>query len=83
MRFYEFQTPNPQKPLNPAQARIKSLKDQAKRAQVAIKAERARQKIAKAQQPLNQLESVNIGKKNGIFNKNFIGIYPPPNHLET
>ena len=37
MRFYEFQTLKLQKPLTPAQARIKSLKDQAKRAQAAVK----------------------------------------------
>ncbi|WP_199908323.1 hypothetical protein [Polynucleobacter difficilis] len=44
MRFYEFQSSS-SKPLSPAQARIKALKDQAKRAQAAVKAERARQKI--------------------------------------
>ena len=63
MRFYEFQTLKLQKPLTPAQTRIKSLKDQAKHAQAAVKAEQARQKIAKAQQSLNQLESFNIGKR--------------------
>ncbi len=40
MRFYEFK---PQKPLTPEQARIKAFKDQVKRAQNALKAERARQ----------------------------------------
>jgi len=44
MRFYEFKS-SPTKPLTPAQARIKNLKDQAKRAQAAVKAERARQRI--------------------------------------
>ncbi|MDP3121312.1 hypothetical protein [Polynucleobacter sp.] len=48
MRFYEFQS-LPTKPLTPAQARIKALKDQAKRAQAAVKAERARQKIQAGQ----------------------------------
>jgi hypothetical protein len=57
MRFYEFKPLKSQKPLNPEQARIQSLKDQAKRAQAAVKAERARQKIRSAQQSLNQLEN--------------------------
>ncbi len=48
MRFYEFKSSQP-KPLTPAQARIKALKDQAKRAQAAVKAERARQKMQAAQ----------------------------------
>ena len=61
MRFYEFK-PLPSKPLTPAQARIKALKDQAKRAQVAVKAERARQKIQAAQSTLNQLESYPMSK---------------------
>ena len=61
MRFYEFKSP-PTKPLTPAQARIKALKDQAKRAQVAVKAERARQKIQAAQTTLNQLESHAMSK---------------------
>lgn len=55
MRFYEFK---PQKPLTPEQARIKALKDQAKRAQNAVKAERARQKIKTAQTTLNTIESM-------------------------
>ncbi len=42
-------------PLTPEQARVKSLQDQAKRASEAVKAERARQKIKKAQ---NQLASL-------------------------
>ena len=61
MRFYEFQS-SPSKPLTPAQARIKVLKDQAKRAQAAVKAERARQKIQVAQSSLNQLESHSMSK---------------------
>ena len=56
MRFYEFKT---QKPLTPDQARIKALKDQAKRARDAIKAERARQKIRAAQATLSATESMN------------------------
>lgn len=43
------------KPLTPEQARIKSLQAQAKRARDAVKAERARQQIRKAQ---NQLVTV-------------------------
>lgn len=61
MRFYEFQS-SPANPLTPAQARIKALKDQAKRAQAAVKAERARQKIQAAQTTLNQLESNSMSK---------------------
>ena len=57
MRFYEFQSSST-KPLTPAQGRIRALKDQAKRAQAAVKAERARQKIQSAQQSLNQLEHI-------------------------
>ena len=62
MRFYEFKT-SPAKPLSPAQARIRALKDQAKRAQTAVKAERARQKIKVAQSSLNQLESNSMRPK--------------------
>jgi hypothetical protein len=54
MRYYEFAetTIKPKKPLTPDQARIKSMKDQAKRAQQAVKAEKARQKIRAGQQAL-------------------------------
>ena len=61
MRFYEFNS-SPAKPLTPAQARIRALKDQAKRAQAAVKAERARKKIQAAQTTLNQLESHSMSK---------------------
>jgi len=61
MRFYEFKS-SPTKPLTPAQARIRALKDKAKRAQAAVKAERARQKIQAAQTTLNQLESHAMSK---------------------
>ena len=61
MRFYEFKS-SPAKPLTPAKTRIKALKDQAKRAQTAVKAERARQKIQAAQSTLNQLESNTMSK---------------------
>jgi hypothetical protein len=52
MRFCEF---NPIKPLNPEQLRIKSMQDQIKKNQKALKAERARQKIQKAQHQLLKL----------------------------
>lgn len=42
-------------PLTPEQARIKSLQDQAKRAREAVKAERARQQMRKAQSQLASL----------------------------
>ena len=61
MRFYEFQS-SLAKSLTPAQARIKALKNQAKRAQAAVKAERARQKMQAAQTALNQLESYPMSK---------------------
>ena len=66
MRFFEFQAPKIQKPLSPAQARLRSLKDQVKRAQAAIKAERARQKIQAGQQDLAKVESIN-GKKSQSY----------------
>ena len=43
------------KPLTPEQQRIKAMQAQVKRAQEAIKAERARQKIASGQKALNKL----------------------------
>lgn len=49
MRFDEIA---PIKPLNPEQARLKSMKDRVKRDQEAIKAERARQKIKNGQEQL-------------------------------
>ena len=52
MRFCEF---NPIKPLNPEQLRIRSMQDQIKKNQKALKAERARQKIQKAQHQLLKL----------------------------
>ncbi len=45
------------KPLTPEQQRIKALQAQAKRAQQAVKAERARQKIAAGQQSLSTIRS--------------------------
>ncbi len=56
MRYYEIAENiiKPKKPLTPDQARIKSLKDQAKRSQQAVKAERARQKIKAGQEALSR-----------------------------
>jgi len=51
MRYYEFAetTIKPQKPLTPDQARIQGMKNQVKRAQQNVKAEKARQKIKAGQ----------------------------------
>ena len=57
MRFNEIA---PIKPLNPEQARLKSMKDRVKRDQEAVKAERARQKIAAGQKSLNNLSKPNV-----------------------
>ncbi len=60
MRYCEFTetTIKPIKPLTPDQARINSMKDQVKRAQQAVKAERARQKIKAGQQQLAKASSL-------------------------
>ena len=52
MRMYEIKTI---KPLTPDQARVKSMQDQVKRTQQAIKAEKARQKIKSGQNDLAKL----------------------------
>ncbi len=52
MRMYEIKTI---KPLTPDQARVKSMQDQVKRTQQAIKAERARQKIKAGQDQLRKI----------------------------
>ena len=54
MRFFEFASVI-KKPLTPDQARIKSMQDQVKRSQQAVKAERARQKIMSGQKALSQV----------------------------
>jgi hypothetical protein len=51
MRFFEFASVI-KKPLTPDQARVKSMQTQVKNTQVAIKAEKARQKIKAGQQAL-------------------------------
>ena len=50
MRFFEIK---PTKPLTPQQQRIKSLQTQKQNISKQLKAERDRQKIAKAQKSLN------------------------------
>jgi hypothetical protein len=54
MRFYEFSTKplKPIKPQTPDQARISSLKQQKERTTQALKTERERQKITRAQAKL-------------------------------
>ncbi len=54
MRFYEFASAV-KKPPTPDQARIEAMKNQAKKAQQAVKAERARQKIKAGQQALAKI----------------------------
>ncbi len=53
MRMYEIKTI---KPLTPDQARVKSMQDQVKRTQQAIKAEKARQKIKAGQRELTLIK---------------------------
>jgi hypothetical protein len=53
MRIYEIKMI---KPLTPDQARVKSMQDQVKRTQQAIKAEKARQKIKAGQAQLNGMQ---------------------------
>ena len=68
MRMYEIKMI---KPLTPDQARVKSMQDQVKRTQQAIKAEKARQKI-KAGQNLLKMTTLStfisiMGKAGKIF----------------
>ena len=60
MRFNEIALAQPTKPMSPEQARLKSMKDRVKRDQEAVKAERARQKIASAQKSLGSLTKLNV-----------------------
>ena len=55
MRLKEFKS-NVIKPLTPQQQRIKSLQTQKDNVSKALKAERDRQKIAKAQQTINSVK---------------------------
>jgi len=52
MLVKEVATIKPRKPLTPQQQRINTLKQQVKRSQEAVKAERQRQRVAKAQAQL-------------------------------
>jgi hypothetical protein len=52
MLIKEVTTIKPIKPLTPQQQRINTLKQQVKRSQEAVKAERQRQRVAKAQSQL-------------------------------
>jgi hypothetical protein len=52
MLIKEVATIQPIRPLTPQQQRIDTLKQQAKRSQEAVKAERQRQQVAKAQEQL-------------------------------
>jgi hypothetical protein len=54
MRMYEIKTI---KPLTPDQARVKSMQDQVKRTQQAIKTEKARQKIKAGQEQLRKIKN--------------------------
>ncbi len=53
MRMYEIKTI---KPLTPDQAKVKSMQDQVKRTQQAIRAEKARQKIKAGQDQLRKIK---------------------------
>lgn len=65
MRFYEFSTKplKPIKPQTPDQARISALKQQKDRAAQALKTERERQKIARAQANLADISRIGNGMK--------------------
>lgn len=57
MRYYEFSI-SPKKPLNPAQARIASLKRNADIAKNALQAEKKAQQIANAKKKIQQLSKL-------------------------
>ena len=61
MRLSEIQSIKPTKPLTPDQQRVASLKTVAKRADQAVKAERARQQQRKAQQTLATVQKAITG----------------------
>jgi hypothetical protein len=58
MLIKEVETIKPINPLTPEQQRIKTLKQQVKRSQEAVKSERQRQQVAKAQQNLKKAMAV-------------------------
>ncbi len=61
MRFYEFKTIKPIKPLTPQQSKINTLKQQKERATTNLKAEKDRQKKTKA--------LANISQNNAVLSK--------------
>jgi hypothetical protein len=61
MRLHEIQ--QPAKPKTPDQQRVSNLQSQVKRSQQAVKSERARQKLQKAQQGLSMLRATNTPTK--------------------
>ena len=58
MLIKEVETIKPIKPLTPEQQRINTLKQQVKRSQDAVKSERQRQQVAKAQQSLMKAKAI-------------------------
>ena len=58
MRFYEFKTIQPIKPLTPPQARIYALKKQKEQVGKLLSAEKDRQKKQKATQQIQQAQKV-------------------------
>lgn len=62
MRYYEFaeeKTLKPIKPLSPEDARIKSMQNQLKNTQNAIKSAKAQKKIKAGQQQLSKVSGFN------------------------
>lgn len=66
MRFYEFKTIKPTKPLTPPQAQINALKQQKERATTALKTERTRQQKQKAVTAIQKNNQV-LAKLNKTF----------------
>ena len=64
MLIKEVETTKAIKPLTPEQQRINTLKQQVKRSQNAVKSERQRQQVAKAQQNLIKAKAIAIGQTN-------------------
>ena len=58
MLIKEVTSLKPIKPLTPEEQRIKTLKQQVKRSQDAVKSERQRQRVAKAQQNLIKAKAI-------------------------
>ena len=60
MRFFEFSTVKPTKPLTAQQARISALKAHVKSSQNQLKAERKRQQIRQAQHRIYTLQKATM-----------------------